>query len=130
MGYPLIKSKELKKLEAKWYKKLAKEGFEDIEQDENNLKQWHNHFFFARYDADSFNSKAEYFQLAGAFLHEYEFANEVEKKIWELHADGLPLTEIYKVLANSGSKVYIDGIRKIVNKLKEAMVSQCRPKKT
>jgi hypothetical protein len=153
MGLPLPnrsnKPKSLEKLTAKWYKKLADEGFDDIEQDEDNLKQWHSIYFIARHtnfvgkssakevagnhgklSAVQFESQQEYYQLAGAFLYEHKFKNDREKLIWELHASGLPTIEIYQILKERKLKVYRDGLYKVINELAATMVKQCQPKKT
>jgi hypothetical protein len=133
-----------KKLQKKWYDKLKKEGFEDIEQDEDHLKQWDSQLFITRhtnftsksgkkeahFDATWFKSQEEYYQLAGAFLHEHEFDSKVDKVIWELHSEGMPNTEIYKELVKRKSKVYQEGIRKTISKLAKVMVEKaCQPPK-
>lgn len=144
MGRPLTKKQtEFKKLQAKWYKKLEKDGFEDIEQDEDNLKQWASTYFISRYtnfvgksgkkdkayDATWFTSQIEYYQMAGRFLHEHTFQSPAEKLIWQLHSEGVPNTGIYKELIRRGRKMYQDGVNKIVNTLKKQMVSACQVKK-
>lgn len=143
------KSAKFKQLQAKWYKKLASEGFEDIEQDEDNLKKWDSQHFIARhtnfvgaskgakslgdgnkFDATWFRSQEEYYQLAGVFLHQHSFENPKEKLIWQMHSEGKASAEIYRILKKRRMKVYRDGVLKIVKRLVEVMVSQCQPKKT
>jgi hypothetical protein len=112
-----IKSKKFQDLKAKWYKKLADSGFEDAEQDENSLKQWHSHNFSgsgrARYDKNQFSSKETYFRLAGQFLHEHEFENKRDRTIWEHHTNGATISAIATVLKqrnfkkNNRSGVYV-----------------------
>lgn len=130
-----------KKLQAQWYKRLAKEGFEDIEQDEDNLKRWDSMYFISRhtnfkgrgaggakdakFSAIQFESRQEYYQLAGAFLHEHEFETDKERLIWELHASGENLIDIYRTLKKMNKKVYLEGIDKTIKRLSEAMVKKC-----
>lgn len=139
------KQAEFKKLQDKWYKKLEKSGFEDIEQADGNLKQWHSQYFITRHttfegksswnkkkklDATWFTSQEEYYQLAGAFLHDHEFSSKTEKLIWEMHSNGMSQVDIYKALLKKGNKVYRDGIRNVVNTLAKIMVDKCQLKKT
>lgn len=93
------KNKELKKLTKLWYKKLEKEGFQEIEQADGNLKVWHSHKFLRTSDGSVFSApaKEEYFRSAGHFLHDHVFSNEAEKDIWKLHCEGLSIREIAKV---------------------------------
>ncbi len=87
----------LKELQAKWYKKLAKAGFEDIEDVSSPrefLKEWHGSWFRSRGHTDQFLAKESYFYPAGHFLTNYEFDNEVERKVWAFHSEGLSLREI------------------------------------
>lgn len=101
MKKPRDNQQELKKLQDKWYKKLAKAGFEDIE-DINSpnefLKEWHGSWFRSRGHASRFTAKESYFYQAGHFLTNHEFKNEQEKKVWKLHSEGLSLREIAKAM--------------------------------
>ena len=111
-------SKEYKKLQATWYKKLAKSGFEDAEQLDGNLKEWHSY----RYVLDvhpgvaSQDSRAEYYRLAGHFLHSHAFENLHERQIWELHCEGKSVKSYRSRWIRSQWKVY-----EILNRLIAAM---------
>lgn len=134
-----------KKLQKKWYDKLKKEGFVDIEQDEDTLKSWHSQLFInrhtnfteksgkreAKFDATWFTSQEEYYRLAGIFLHDHEFKSDIEKLIWELHSAGENKASIYRELVSRNRKVHREGIYKIIKTLANIMVEElCQSKKT
>lgn len=104
-------SKEYKKLESIWDKKLKDSGFEDIEQKDGNLKSWSKRKFWlniknTRYEDRkvSYDSEEEYYRMAGHFLYEYEFSSKREKLMWSLHAEGATMVGIAKILKQKGYK--------------------------
>lgn len=108
----MSKSQTLKEQQQIWYKKLKDEGFEDIEQDETHLKVWTSSSFYRRVKTDGsyidddknrlfWDTKAEYYRRAGQFLYEYSFECEYDRKVWELHSEGLSCQEISKFLKQS-----------------------------
>lgn len=112
-------NKEFKSLKSTWYKKLKKEGFNDIEQkipgrkDEYTLKKWSNRFNpKAPWNSIPLlrESKEAYYRLAGFFLHEHEFPSILDQKIWELHCEGLGAREVAKVLRNKENKLNKDNV--------------------
>lgn len=119
----MSQSKEFKEIQDKWYAKLKKEGFEDIEdvsethRPERDLKKWHSFAFQLNNSADDYSDKERYYQLAGQFLHEYEFKNKLERSIWEGHAEGLSIREISRKLNK-----YRDLIFKILKQQREIML--------
>jgi hypothetical protein len=123
-----------KALQKAWYKKLRDEGFDDIEQDEENLKVWHSHFFANRlknrHTQSSWASKEEYFRVAGQFLHDHEFLDPLDKAVWELHANGLPVTKIVDELRSRRPKIKTKKkitpllIRNIVKMLVKEMIGK------
>jgi transposase-like protein len=125
-----FKTKKFNALKDKWYKKLEKAGFEDAEDDENHLKQWHSFNFSDnkqshRFSAALFSSKAEYYRLAGQFLHTHEFKKPVEKVIWTYHADGKTNREISRLLKSAGRKYSSkDYVRLIITALAKEMLKQ------
>ncbi len=84
-------------LQEKWYAKLAKSGFEDIEKDERYLKKYSNQVHIHS-NQTSWEAKAAYFQMASNFLEDYKFASNLDRTIWEYHANGLSLNEIAATL--------------------------------
>lgn len=128
------KDKEFKALQTKWYEKLKKKGFEDIETDEDNLKVWHSFFFTDRrenrYTKGSWDSKEEYYRLAGQFLHEHEFIDATDRFIWEHHAAGKNNREILDLLKSRRTKVRnVRHVDSRVRDLAEEMVKKCLSKK-
>lgn len=104
-----------RKLRDFWYAKLKKDGFEDIE-DVNSphemLIKWDYMRFQVKYTPQKFIEKQRYYQMAYQFLNQYDFANEQEKSIWELHAEGFGCREIAKRISSKK-----DTVHKIVSKL-------------
>jgi hypothetical protein len=106
-------SKEFVELQEQWYKKLKDSGFNDIEQDENYLLTSAYNMFNPNRNkvgsiqgvVDRMNSKAEYYRLAGHFLHEFKFPTELEKEIWDLHSQGISHRNIILKLKQKGVKL-------------------------
>lgn len=118
------KSSEFKKLKAKWYKKLKENGFDDIEQDEDNLKVWSFKLFTVQRNLTLFSAKEEYYRWAGQFLHEHPFTNEFDKEVWSLHAEGQSNEKITKLLKSKGIKTTKKTIQVLVKGLVETMLSK------
>lgn len=124
-----------KKLRDKWYLKLKKSGFVDIE-DVNSPKEmllsWdsyrfikssskeskHNKWFVDEGGSVTLKHKAieTYFQNAAWFLENHIFDTSLDKRAWKLHADGFSLQEIAKKLDIKKSRAFV-----IIKKLKEAL---------
>lgn len=106
MSQSPFKTKKFEALKAKWYAKLEKSGFKDIEQDENNLKEWDSYAFCSRYNRHLFSSKEAYYQLAGQFLHTHNFKDKREQLIWECHSNGKSVTQIAEILKAKRFKIH------------------------
>lgn len=111
------KPKEFSKLQAEWYRKLKKSGFDDVEQTDGNLKIWSAHYFQSAYTPDSFTAKETYYRLAGQFLHSHKFKTPHEREVWRLHSEG---ESIRAIAAHLGS--YPNKIHKIIKKLSKEML--------
>lgn len=72
------------KLEAKWEKILAAEGMPA----ELPL--------CVQYRDD--DGRSEYYTECGNFLYTHKFKNKEERKVWQLYAEGVPCTEIAKLV--------------------------------
>jgi hypothetical protein len=105
------KEAEYKHLKEVWYKKLERSGFDDIEHDEQRLKQW-SFKFYNEQRAYSWESRNEYYSMAGRFLHDYKFKNNFEKTIWEYHMNALSVRDIAKLLR----KIPVSRIKMKANK--------------
>jgi nucleoside-specific outer membrane channel protein Tsx len=114
-------SKEFLKLQAQWYKKAAKSEYLDIEQDEDNLKIWDGHRIKAKYTPETFQAKQEYYIMAGQFLYNHEFKSTLDRKIWEMHAEGLTAPEI--VVKLKRYKIKLHTIHAITKNLSNEMLS-------
>ncbi len=119
-------SSELKKLQAKWYKKLARSGFEDIEDTSSPnefLNTWDSLHFLSRYTVDQFHARERYFQLATQFLEEHMFDTSREKSIWAEYCTGLSMRAIAR-----NRRVSLHKIRVVIKKLEEAMLGRRKNK--
>ncbi len=124
--------KKLNKLKDKWYAKLEREGFNDIEQEDGRLKSWSMHFVQARYgNTAEFEAKQDYYRLAGQLLHEHKFESELEKLIWEKHCEGETVRGIVTMLKKLGTrklgaKIYKRKVHETILRLSNLMVVRCR----
>lgn len=116
---------EYEKLRAFWYKVLKDDGFEDIEQDEDNLKEWSTRAVRKNEYAntlDSWADKLEYYDLATRFLNEYRFESELERAIWAYHTEGISYRSIARLLRKAKvAKLNKDSVWRIVAELKLTM---------
>ena len=117
-----FQTKKFLDLKKKWYTKLEKSGFNDIETDENHMKEWDSSFF-ARYNIHSVAAKTEYYRLAGQFLHQHEFSSDKEKKIWTLHCEGLSVYQISDKMSRSKSSSK-SSIHLVVQRLANKMLEK------
>lgn len=101
MAKKLTAKAELAKLQKIWYGKLKKEGFNDIEANECQLKVWTNSAV-SGYSQAEIDAKQIYYRLANHFLTEYEFETILDKVIWEYHVNGVGIRaiadELFRVL--------------------------------
>lgn len=113
------------KLQRFCYQQLEASGFEDIEDESQRLKA-HSQRFALNFTPESFEAKAEYFRLAGQFLHEHSFKNDRDRLIWELHSQGLSTREIAAAIAaqKTGKPVGKTQIGIIVRSLSTLMLQK------
>ncbi len=131
-----FQTQDFKALDTEWRKKLKDSGFEDIERPDGNLKDGASSSNFKKrpeYD----QSKAEYYRLAGQFLHEWPSpfrtsksgTGEWKKRIWELHANGKSIREIIKIVDPEGKEAFgtmFHKIRTTLARLAKVMVAKCQ----
>lgn len=113
-------------LQKQWYKKLKDTGFEDIEQDEEKLKNRTALQNLSKYEPITAAAKEEYYRLAGQFLYEYEFSNDRERVIWELHSDGNSIEKIVLNMNVRGYKVYKRLVHETLQRLAEELGTRCK----
>lgn len=96
----------LKQLQAKWYGKLAQEGFDDIEwsdpstgrgQDSRYLKR-------SRIDLDRYEAMELFSRMAGIYANHATFELKWDREIWERFAEGLQYRTILKQLRALGMR--------------------------
>lgn len=127
---------DFKKLNKQWRDKLKKSGFEDVEQEDGNLKLWHSFRFMileAKNSKDSLQNRVEnnkikefYYRVATKFLHTHKFKSAKERRIWELHCEGHGWRKIDKILNNKpgrGSERYRKIVTDLVKLLKEQHIN-------
>lgn len=133
-----LTAKQYKTLQAKWYKKLKKSGFEDHEQDEFFLKSYSgrvsardsNEFSedelnaggYLTWDyvyADTMRSeaKAEYYRWCSHMLNDWVFKTKRERKIFEMHSEGLGVRQIAKALKTYKRKIH-EELRALIGRMK------------
>lgn len=121
------KSKDFKALQAKWYAKLEKKGFVDIEQKNGRLKTYDGLFFHTQLGKKGqsfFEAKEEYYRRAGQFLHEYQFETPFAKQVWALHADGYGIREIVDYLKQKGIKTYRRAVHELLQGLTKELLAE------
>lgn len=113
-------TKKFKKLQDRWYKKLDKSGFDDIEYDEEKLSEYSVRFL--RHPHYVWELKAAYYTMCETFLNNYQFDSLHEKSIWEDHVKGLGTRAIAKKLSK-GKRKQINHITiwKVVSRLHDIM---------
>lgn len=107
-----FKSKPFLDLKNEWYTHLEHNGFKDIEQNYEDpqkamLKRWDSLHFTTKShvcnNRDVFILKHDYYYYAAQFLIGGEFGTDLDRDIWELHAQGLGVRAIADTLNDSHS---------------------------
>jgi hypothetical protein len=87
---------EFAALQSQWYGALRGEGFVDIEG-ADGLEEPGGRRRRERVD---WEATAEYYRMAGVFLHDHQFESAIERRIWELHCEGMSHRRIVRELGN------------------------------
>lgn len=91
------KKTSFEELQALWYKKLKKSGFDDIEQaggTANRTTTRSINFL----DPELRDTIESYYRMCHHFLNEYKFTTALEKAIWQYHSDGLSIRDVADTL--------------------------------
>lgn len=132
---------DCKALERYWYDLLKNKGFRDIEEPkspnklklwdpktkqwqvvrlERQLKSWHDSKF-KQIDLIKREAIEAYFSLAREMVHTFQFESFIEKRIWELHADGKSRRQIAAAIQNRKVKYRQAWIGEIIKKISKQM---------
>ncbi len=126
-------SKEFLALRDAWYDKARLSGFEDIEKNDRheNLKKWSSRFLYCnntKLDLVQIENKRDYYMAAEHFMYSYQFESAKEMLVWMLHANGIGILSITKILKEVKIKISKDGVQKILknlgNKMLEAKLNE------
>jgi hypothetical protein len=81
---------------------LRAAGFVDLENEQGEIeslsKTSHAAIIGRGRTHQEIETLAEYYREAGRLLHEHKFKSPVERRIWELHADGTSYTRIWRTV--------------------------------
>lgn len=109
-----------KKLQKEWYIKLKKSGFEEIEDlKTGGLQKWHASYYMNTYPTFVFQAQREYYYLATHFLTSHSFSHEIERLIWSLHSEGMPMRKIAKEVKSKTCRVFL-----IIQSLRKKMLDE------
>lgn len=96
---------EFRRLQKTWYRKIKNDGFKDIESENGlSLKEWNSNFFKNRLVYIKYQCTLQYYQKGSEILQTYSFENQYEKKIWQLHMEGMTVRQIAKTLKSYKKK--------------------------
>lgn len=133
-------SPDLLKLQEEWDEKLKRSGFVDAENRKTGrLKRSAGSSTLRPSEArgtvplagrlsrmasqTSKEATAEYFRLAGVFLHEHPFTSDEDRRIWSAHAEGMSVRGISAALRVSYAQV-----ERAVFRLRATMLKQPVPR--
>jgi hypothetical protein len=114
------KDKSFKKLQDKWYAKLKKSGFKDIEHDEDTLTEYSS-VYFKKHTYDEMVEKQRYHDMANSFLEQYKFETEKDKLIWDYHTNGLSVRDIADLLKKVKLRANRNSVAQDIRRLKAKM---------
>ena len=117
-------SKEFRDLQKKWYGKLKKAEFKDIERPDGTLELWTCSFFKTRYNETLFSAKEEYYRLASQLLHSHSFQDKKEMLMWQMHSEGISVRNIVKTLKAKKFKVSKDTVHAVIKRLANLMLKR------
>jgi len=93
---------EVLKLRDKYYRRIKKAGFEDIELIIPGV--YIEVPLFRQQELRCLSGRADYFDLATQFLYKGKFKSVQEKKFWKYHCEGLKAPEIAKKFKKISAK--------------------------
>lgn len=123
----MAKQPDYQTLKKKWYAKLERLGFSDIETDDGMLKSWDSRRFLVNNKhygnrPATHQEKANYYYYANQFLHNYAFPKETHRLVWEEHSNGVSIDKITAKLKKARFKVSRGEVFKIIRHYKQIML--------
>lgn len=124
------RTKEFIQLQNKWYKKLTKEGFVDLEWLDKKSGLGHSSPFltgsssnFKSLQLSTYSETLEYYNAAQAFTYHYKFPSALHRFTWTEHAAGTSYRQIIKKIKSRAfkHKPSIFWISTHVNKMRQEM---------
>lgn len=113
-------TKKFKALKDKWYKKLEKSGFKDIEHNEETLTAYSTRFL--NHPEYVWQLKSAYYSMCESFLQNHAFKSNYERIIWEYHTNGLGTRPISKLLTKvRRKKTHYLSVWKVIQNLQTIM---------
>lgn len=102
-----------------WYARLARSGFRDIETGpaQDGLLRTDKRVEPTR--VSEYAAQAEYYRRATALVHTREWPSALERRIWELHAEGAP----YKTIARKAG-TYVKLVHETVGRIRREMLAE------
>ena len=94
-----------KKLLAKWNKKLRESGFVDVERPDGLFVDYHREALLKKRPNVVVQATREYYDIAAAFTYEHTWQSVLDRRIWELHVQGLSALKIGKLVRRCASVV-------------------------
>lgn len=107
---------KIKSIDPEW------QDIEDTRDPARPLKSWHGHMWITKMKRTSIFEKEQienYYQRARELLHTHQFETELQRKIWELHSDGLSKKKIEKEIKHSTRAYKRESIGLIINRIAE-----------
>lgn len=118
---PKKKPQTFEQLKKHWYGKLKKSGFEDAEQDEDNLKKW-SVSQFSRLSIEVIQAKQAYYDMARTFLEHNEFKTRLDEIIWAYHTEGISARNIAVTLTKARKKtIHYTTVWHVIHRLEHEM---------
>lgn len=89
-----MNKRQFVELQARWYGKLKREGFKDIESFAPNGQPYDLMTTWPNKPPELAQHHADYYRAASHFLHEYRFKTKLDRAIWALYCEGYSCGEI------------------------------------
>lgn len=101
------RTKEFIKLKDKWYKKLDKSGFDNIEFADytSGFNSHRNTYKICKSTLQNMTFSFNYFQSCRNFLAHWHFSSKIHEILWQLHSENTSYRNISKHLQRKYKKI-------------------------